>query len=294
MPDHQHEISKCYCHKKNKYNIIKLFNSINYCLTCSKFIFKNTSSFESSEKVIIPTNFNINKENLPSFQWLEKNTEQNKFFVNKKDYLKLRSPIIKNMKNICSYFSLSFKTYFLSVEYLDRISSQINSFNKNTLSQISIFCIILASKFNENSLKALEVQSNLRENLSKNYMEDEIYVMKLLNYDLNVYTSYDILMDIMIYGFIFENETFNYKKFILLYANIPKVLYTFSQSNSFIDMTAKQIAISMIGFSRELLNLNPFNENIRKIFLFDNKYENIYLIGLKIIKKKIKIENEKI
>lgn len=294
MPDHQHEISKCYCHKKNKYNIIKLFNSINYCLTCSKFIFKNTSSFESSEKVIIPTNFNINKENLPSFQWLEKNTEQNKFFVNKKDYLKLRSPIIKNMKNICSYFSLSFKTYFLSVEYLDRISSQINSFNKNTLSQISIFCIILASKFNENSLKALEVQSNLRENLSKNYMEDEIYVMKLLNYDLNVYTSYDILMDIMIYGFIFENETFNYKKFILLYSNIPKVLYTFSQSNSFIDMTAKQIAISMIGFSRELLNLNPFNENIRKIFLFDNKYENIYLIGLKIIKKKIKIENEKI
>ena len=215
MPDHQHEISKCYCHKKNKYNIIKLFNSINYCLTCSKFIFKNTSSFESSEKVIIPTNFNINKENLPSFQWLEKNTEQNEFFVNKKDYLKLRSPIIKNMKNICSYFSLSFKTYFLSVEYLDRISSQINSFNKNTLSQISIFCIILATKFNENSLKALEVQSNLRENLSKNYMEDEIYVMKLLNYDLNVYTSYDILMDIMIYGFIFENETFNYKKFII-------------------------------------------------------------------------------
>lgn len=292
MPDYQHKISKFCNHKKNKYNTVLLFNSIKYCLICSKFIFKNISSYEYSQKVIIPSNFNINKEYSQSLQLLEKNNEQKNIFINKKDYLKLRSSIIKNMKDICSYFFLSFKTYFLSVEYLDRICSQISSFNENILFQISLFCIILASKFAENNLKALEVQSKLREKVSKNFLVDEIYILKLLNYNLNLYTSYDILIDIMSFGFIFENEDFNHNILNILYSNIPKILYTFSQSNSYIDMTAKQVAISIIGFSRELLNLNPFNENIRKIFKIDSKNENIYILGLKIIKKKIKIENE--
>lgn len=292
MPDYQHEISKFCNHKKNKYNTLLLFNSIKYCLICSKFIFKNISSYEYSQKVIIPSNFNINKEYSQSLQLLEKNNKQKNIFINKKDYLKLRSSIIKNMKGICSYFFLSFKTYFLSVEYLDRICSQISSFNENILFPISLFCIILASKFAENNLKALEVQSKLREKVSKNFLVDEIYILKLLNYNLNLYTSYDILIDIMSFGFIFENEDFNYNILNILYSNIPKILYTFSQSNSYLDMTAKQVAISIIGFSRELLNLNPFNENIRKIFKIDSKNENVYILGLKIIKKKIKIENE--
>ena len=292
MPDYQHKISKFCNHKKNQYNTLLLFNSIKYCLICSKFIFKNISSYEYSQKVIIPSNFNINKEYSQSLQLLENNNDQKNIFINKKDYLKLRSSIIKNMKGICSYFSLSFKTYFLSVEYLDRICSQTSSFNENILFQVSLFCIILASKFAENNLKALEVQSKLKEKVSKNFLVDEIYILKLLNYNLNLYTSYDILIDIMSFGFIFENEDFNYNILNILYSNIPKILYTFSQSNSYIDMTAKQVAISIIGFSRELINLNPFNENIRKIFKIDSKNENVYILGLKIIKKKIKIEKE--
>jgi len=261
-------------------------------MICSCFIFQNISSLELSSKTIKPNSFEINKDYNPSFGWLNKDSTKNNSFVNKKEYLKLRPSIIKNMKKVCSYFSLSLKTYFLSVEYFDKINSNTSSYNESTLYQISLFCIILASKFIENSAKALEVQSTLKDKVSKNYLIDEVFVLKLLDYDLNIYTSYDIFMDILYCGFIFENEDINYKQINLIYYNIQKILYTFSESNSYIDMTPKQIAISMMAFSRELMNLHPFTSNIQKIFMINKKNENLYIQGLKIIKKKIKIENE--
>ena len=287
MPEkeRQSKISKCCCHKKNRNNILQLFNSIYYCIICSTFIFTNITY-----KTIIPNNFKKIRENPPNLHWLTKERDSYNF-INKKDYLKLRSSIIKNIKKICSFFSLSLKTYFLSVEYFDNICSKTKVFSKNTLFQISLICINLASKFIENKTKSLEVQLVLKEKASKNYLEDEIYILQLLNYNLNIITSYDILMDILFYGFIFENEDFNYEKVNLIYFNIEKILYTFSESNYYIDMTPKQIAISLIAFSRKLLNLNPFSENIKKIFMIKDSNENSYITGLKIIEKKIKIKN---
>ena len=259
MPDHEYKISKCCNHYKNRNNILKMFNSISYCIICSSFIFQNISSFESSSKTIKPNSFEINKEHAPNFEWLNKDSIKSKFFINKKEYLKLRPSIIKSMKKICSFFSLSLKTYFLSVEYFDKINSNSSSYNENTLSQISLFCIILAAKFVENVKKALEVQSALKEKASKNYLVDEVFVLKLLDYDLNIYTSYDIFMDILYCGFIFENENFNYKQINLIYYNIQKILYTFSESNSYIDMTPKQIAISTLLINQLSIELSKIN-----------------------------------
>lgn len=288
MPEYEYKISKCCCHIKN--HIVQLFNSISYCLICSTFIIKNISSFESLIKTIKPNNYEINTENPSTLQWLKEEDIPNDF-INKKEYKKFRTSTVKNMKNICYYFSLSLKTYFLSISYLDKICSKISSFNNKILEHISLLCIILATKFNENKQKASEVQSILKENISKNYKEDEIYVLKLLNYELNIYTPYDILMDILYFGFVFENENFNLEKLYKLYSNIDRILYMLSESNSYIDLSSKQIALGIIGFTRELLNLNPFSENIQNIFIFNNN-KNMYTFGLNIIKKRIKIENE--
>ena len=153
---------------------------------------------------------------------------------------------------------------------------------------MTILCIILAAKFNENAEKALEVQTILKTNISKNYLADEIYVLKLLNYKLNIHTSYDLLQDILKYGFIFEGENFNYRRLDSIYSIPVKTLYIFSEINSFIDMSLKQSVLIVIGFARELFGLIPFNDNIKKIFSIKN--EKFYNSGVKIIKKKIKIE----
>lgn len=293
MPEDSLRISRCNCKSKNKKNILHILNSLSYCLICSTFIFKNITSFNSSLKVIKPDNFVKKEENPQNLLWLAKDISTNFILKNKKEYNKIRPSLIKNMKKICSFFSLSLKVYFSSIEYLDKICHNLYSFDKNTLNQISLFCIILATKFFENKQKAFEVEAYLKEKASKNYKFDEIYTLKLLNYDLNICTSYDMVMDILYLGFVFDNEEFNHTKLKSIYNNIPKILYIFSESNSYIKLTSKQIAICMVGFFRELLGLNPFSEVIQKIFKIDNNNINIYISGLNMIKKRIKIENEK-
>lgn len=286
MPENQIIIPRCCCHNK-KNNIIKLFKSIDYCLICSTFII-NTISLN---KTIKPINFELTEDNSHNLLWNEKESNSTYFFISKKEYLKIRSPIIKNIKKICTNFSLSLQTYFTSIEYLDKICSSISFFDQNMIFQISLFCIILASKFLENEEKALCIQSFLKETASKNYLFDEIYVLKLLNYNLNINTSYDIIMEILYYGFIFENEDFNFNQLNVLYKIIPKILYIFSESNSYIDMSPKGVGICLMGFCRELLNLNPFSDNIKTIFMINKEDEKLYISGLNIIKKRIKIEN---
>jgi hypothetical protein len=158
--------------------------------------------------------------------------------------------------------------------------------------QISLFCLILATKFNEETSKAVQMQKALKNNISKNYCEDEKYVLNLLNHKLNVHTSYDILMDVLHSGFIFEGEEFNPNKMSYIYSNLENILYIFSGVNSYIDMTPKQVAISIVGFARELLGLNSYSCTFKKVFMIEQSHENDYVSGLEIIKKKIKIEGK--
>lgn len=288
MPDFNKKFMKC-CHSTS---LFQLINSLSYCMICSCFIFKNNSSNDTQVISIKPDNFVINNEFQPFLLWTIEEKNNCNSFINKKDYLKQRSPIIKNIKKVCSYFSLSLKTYFLAIEYFDKICSNISNFNPKTLFQISIFCLILATKYNEKTSTATHVQNALKKDISKNYTVDEIYVLQLLNYDLNIYTSYDILIDIMHCGFIFNGENFNYKKLNYIYYYLEKMLYIFSEINTYIDLTSKQIALSVVGFARELLDLKPFSDTIKSIFLINQMNEEYYISGLNMIKKRIKIEGE--
>ena len=284
MPELKHKFIK-HCHSNA---LFQIFNSLYYCMICSAFIITNTNTHETEIKAIKPNNFNQNTEIVPCPLWSSEEKNEINSFINKKEYLKQRPSIIKFIKDIYSHFSLSIKTYFLSVAYLDRICTKIYSFNINYLLHACILCIILASKFNEKAEKALEVQTKLKANISKKYLDDEIYVLNLLNYNLNIHTSYDLLQDILNYGFIFEGENFDYRKVNSIYSIPVKTLYILSEINSYIDMSVKQSVLIVIGFARELFGLTPFNDNIKKIFSIKN--EKFYNSGVKIIKKKIKIE----
>ena len=99
-------------------------------------------------------------------------------------------------------------------------------------------------------------------------------------------------MDVLHSGFIFEGEEFNPNKMSYIYSNLENILYIFSGVNSYIDMTPKQVAISIVGFARELLGLNSYSCTFKKVFMIEQSHENDYVSGLEIIKKKIKIEGK--
>ena len=276
---------KCTHEKKDRSEVNK---DISLCFNCSSVIIRSENGREIS--TIKPLKYSIKQEAaVPLFLLNNGNPYK---FINKHDYLKIRVNIVKELKMICTNFKLSKKTYFISLDYFDKICSKLSAFDMGDLLQISKFCIVLAVKFQESQIKAIEIKKSLGLCLSNNYSKDELYLLQLLDYNLYANTSFDIMMDIMHTGFLFSNEKFSLKKMNLIYKKMENMLYFFSGTKFYIDMTHKEIAISIIGLIRETLGLASYNKIIKTIFMSECTDIQIYSICLQKLKKFFKIKDD--
>lgn len=280
----QNLIIKC-CHQEK--DRLRISPKFSLCYKCSSAFIKNEKS-NIEIFTIKPQEYSLIQENSIPIPLLISNNNHSYSFKNKHDYIKIRIILIKQMKLICNYLNLNKKTYFLSLEYFDRICSKMVTFDFEALKQIFQYCIILASKFQETGEKNLEIKKFMCGKID-NYSEDELYLLRLLDYDLHAFTSYDILMDFLHFGFLFSSEKFSIKRMNIIYSKIEEILYLFSENKYYIDMTPKDIALSIIGLIREILGLIPYNNIIINAFM--NKYNDLqyYLQCLNKLKKCFKI-----
>ena len=276
--------SICTCpHEKTA--ISEINSKISLCFKCSSVIYKNDSGQEIS--TIKPSKYSVTQEtSTPLFLSISDNhTPYN--FRNKSDFQKNRISIVKKIKKFCSFFNLSKKTYFLSLDYFDRICSKMLGFEMQDLLQISQLAIILASKFHEPQNKTREIKVYL--GLTNNYSQDELFLLRLLDYDLFAHTPYDILIDIMHTGFLFNDEKFSKKKMNFLYGKMENILYFFSETKLYIEMTNKEFALAIVGFIRETLGLVAYNDIIKNIFMSQDTDIQNYYSCLKKLRKCFKI-----
>ena len=211
----------------------------------------------------------------------------------KKEYLKIRQKIIREMKMISMKYSLENQTFFLSVAYLDKICEKINLFNYDEIKGVSVFCLILASKFYETSYVGMQIENDYKSKLSSNYKSDEIYILQLLDYKLNIVTVYDILNQIKSVGFVFQRENLPQKKVNVLYSQVDKMVMAFIENKSFIDFTPKQVAFAIIGFLRGTFNLESFSLPLKLVYnLNTNNFDDLYLDGFNRIKNCFRIKKE--
>jgi hypothetical protein len=269
---------------------LELNQQKSFCVNCSSAIITDKSGKEIS--TIKPLKYHIPQEtSLPIFLLLSDNHNPYSF-LNKSGYIKIRKQIIKDMKLFCNKYKLNKKTFFLALDYLDRICSRMLGFDLEAVKQIYQICIILASKLIENQSKVIEIKK-LARIISTNYAKDELYLLTLLNYDLKVFTCYDILIDILNCGFIFNDEDFSVRKMHSIYSEIENILYLFSESKYYIDMTHKEIAMAIMGFIRETLGLVAFSNNIQNMFMHEYVDIHNYVNCLNKLRKcfKLKVED---
>ena len=269
-----------YPHKKQyKY---ELSENLSFCTNCYSAILTDKSGNQIS--TVKPRKYDTPQETtLPLFLTVA-NTHAPYNFVNKKDYLKVRKDMVKNMKSFCNQININMKTFFLALHYFDRICSRMVAFDTKALNRIYKICIILAAKFLEMHTKGTEIK-RLAGSISTNYAKDELYILSLINYDLATFTSYDILNDLFHCGFLFNNEKFQIRKMHSIYDEIENILYLFSESKNYIEMTHKEIAIAIIGLIRETLGLTAFSKNIQSLCINDYLDIHYYLVALNRFKK---------
>ena len=147
------------------------------------------------------------------------------------NYISFRNEIIILLKKINSTIENNSSTYYLSLYYIDNIFAcqefnnyineyykykyQINSEMKKIYIILSVTCLIIATKFNENDPHFPGADTFLRLcNKFTDYafyiqindlVEGEVIILKLLKYKLSYYSTYNFLVFFFGHGIILEN-----------------------------------------------------------------------------------------
>ena len=200
-------------------------------------------------------------------------------YLSKKDYIKKRKKTILMLKEILINYSLSDKTFHLAISLLDSIFMKINAINEMNI--IAIFCLIIASKFIENdSFKSTLLEQNYSKQISSNYKNDEIYILKLIDYNLNITTAYDVLNLILTQqNILFDGEE-KKNKFSTYHMSIV-YLNKLIENEIILSLNPIEIAFGIIQLIRKRLKLVPENKEIYKLFFKDYNNKNFtkaYLI----------------
>ena len=197
---------------------------------------------------ISPGDFNSKKINL--------NDERNKIYFSRRKELK------NLIKKVNSQLDNNSQSFFLALYYMDLIFthpdlekvffahfSSWNNYPNNDIQManyvlLSLSCLILASKFNENDPHVPTISSFIRLlysasnkkyifNLEALYLS-EIVVLKLLKYKLNYYTVYHYLIFFFTHGIIFQ-KTISNSKMIIKYPEKKILEKIYIQARDIID-----------------------------------------------------------
>ena len=200
--------------------------------------FKYTYNSEIPPKTVLSrmltANIDDNYKNIDNK--IDLNIEKNRRYFNRRKELK------NLMKSVNSHIDNNSQSLFLTLYYMDLIFTHkdlekvfyshfytwntygsLNDFQMNNYVLLSLACLIVASKFNENDPHVPTVSSYIRllyEYSKKKYIYNlyslymaEVVVVKLLKYKLNYYTIYHYLIFFFTHGIILKKTIENSKIF---------------------------------------------------------------------------------
>ena len=188
---------------------------------------------------------------------IDLNNERNRLYFSRRKELK------NLMKSINSYLDNNSQSYFLALYYMDLIFTNPdleimffshfsswtsyttnNDIQMNNYVLLSLACLVVASKFNENDPHVPTMSSFIRllyEYSKKKYIFNlqslftaEVVVVKLLKHKLNYYTIYHHLIFFFTHGIVFR-KTIENSKISKKYSEIKILEKIYIQATEILD-----------------------------------------------------------
>lgn len=133
-------------------------------------------------------------------------------------YIEKRRDLVNLMRNVNTKLDFNSQTFFLCVTYMDEIfKSYYDQANMSDYVLLSLSCLFVASKFNENDPRIPDIYkfNNVLSNLTKykfiftvdDVRNGEVAVLKMLQYKLNRFSIYHFIVFFFAHG-IFFDETY--------------------------------------------------------------------------------------
>ena len=273
-------------------NLEKINNNIYICKDCSlirmielnnnkKLLLSKCNDYNIKNEINI---FQLTKNAINFYNNYQIKSDNKKldniFTKNSSLYLKYRIKLINHIYNLCSEIKSTYECFFLSVLLLDiliyKLKYQITNYQLDLLSTI---CFIISKKFVEKDKFKLEdynsyltiCHSPQKFINSKDLIISEIEILKILNYDLNIPSSYTILKYMFLCGIIFENEidSINY---VNIYDECLDLL-SFCNNNNEIGFNFNPVIIvfSIIYIIRKKYKLNN-TDTLNLFSIFNIKF----------------------
>ena len=273
-------------------NLEKINNNIYICKDCSlirmielnnnkKLLLTKCNDYNIKNEINI---FQLTKNAINFYNNYQIKSDNKKldniFTKNSSLYLKYRIKLINHIYNLCSEIKSTYECFFLSVLLLDiliyKLKYQITNYQLDLFSTI---CFIISKKFVEKDKFKLEdynsyltiCHSPQKFINSKDLIISEIEILKILNYDLNIPSSYTILKYMFICGIIFENEN-DLINYVNIYDECLDLL-SFCNNNNEIGFNFNPVIIvfSIIYIIRKKYKLNN-TDTLNLFSIFNIKF----------------------
>ena len=208
-------------------------------------------------------------------------------------YLKKRKNGMTYLQKLSMHLKYSDSTFYKALNYIDNTMKNVVDINLKRMIYLTIGFFLISGKYNENDI--FEPDFNDLTQLNDKIilqideiLKYEIICLKLIDYNLINYSSYDWLMVLLSNGFIFEeeikgkpvntiNNTYNY---------IKKTLALITSKSYFFKYNPFKIAFSLIHLGREKF----INEEDGKYFKLIKELYNISFSDYENCYKEIKHE----
>lgn len=240
-----------------------------------------------------------------------KNLQVNRYYNENYNHKNYRSQILKKVKYICDELHFSVKTYNVAINYIDSVLSRYE-IEIAYMDLLILLCISYSSKLHENIQKSVNYQliyNNFKHQYSMNIIRKfDNFILKLLDWNLNITTPYDFYEYYLSYGCIYEREVFNlyqfdknakdvsfddYKaKFLEKFKNLSNSILEFTNENyELYQFSSIAISCSIISISRVEMGLKAWNESLCELsyIKFDDIYSCVNIISMIYQSKKNKL-----
>ena len=251
---------------------------ISYCTKCGNLSYKNipSLSIQFNSKYLFEFDPFLLK-----YKYSKKIIDFSNNSINK--YLNFRNIGINQIKILSNLFSFSKISYYKAIHYLDQIYINNPSISIDLIEKISSVCLLLSVQFNEycSQNSNIDIKTFIQFLLSKikNLNEIEILCLKNLDYNLEIYSSYDYLNLFFSHGLIFPNENKIIEQnedsnIINLYLKCVNILDIIIEDYNCLGYTQYIIAVSIIGMvltQSKLFSIETF-KYVYGINLLKEKY----------------------
>ena len=259
-------------HPKHKINSINKLDNYHFCIDCGSIILSLSENNDYNISKPLSYQQNIEMDPLSLFKYITK--KEFKIINSTHPYYKNRSKAISLLQKYSEYYKYSESSFYLALHYMDYIFTHLEkNVPQKKFELFVINSLLLAVKFYEKDITQPDIFLYTSIGISYDIdeidiVQNEIECLKILEYDLNILNSYDLLLLFMNNGFVFENEIENKSQEFsnIIYCYAKKIFSDIILTPLAIQYTPLEICFSIIHLARKQFKLKVQYFNIIKKF----------------------------